>query len=75
MPKSYVARFFIALRYGYYACGYGRFGSVIYALTDPIASLNPIYSKPAYVEAMVRNTARAIDNTLWYQRVERLTRR
>lgn len=72
MPKSYLARFMIAARYGYHACGYGKLAAVVYALTDPIASLNPIYSKPAYVEAMVRHTASAIDRALWVARMARL---
>lgn len=72
MPKSYIVRFTISWRYAYHACGYGRLGSIVFALTDPIAALNPIYCKPSYVAAMVRNTAAAIRDHQWQRRMAAL---
>ena len=59
-PASYAVRLVIAWRYGYHACNYGRLGALVWALTDPIARLNPIYCKASYASDMLRRTASAL---------------
>jgi hypothetical protein len=65
-------RMAIAWRFAYHAQGRSAWGSTLFALSDPIGTLNPVYHKPCHVRSLLQQTAMARSNAAWARRLAKL---